>query len=163
MKLENLKYLIDLRIPHKERPLLDQLNKDATNRPHVHTERVLLLPQQDLRSPVPERFHLMGKRLDRDGESPCQAKVTDLDVSLAVDEEVLWLEVTVDDALGVAVVDSTEKLVDHFLDLGLGHCFFVASHVFLQVVLDIFKNEVEFLLIWLEHNLFQAKNVSTNK
>ena len=98
----------------------------------------------------------MGERFDGDGECPCEAEVADLDVALIVDKEVLRLEVPVDDSFGVAVVNTTEELVNHFLNLLLGHCSLVLSHKFLQIILNKFKNEIKLLLVGLKHDFFEA-------
>ena len=61
-----------------------------------------------------------------------------------------------DDSFGVAVVNATEQLVNHFLNLLLGHCSLVLSHKFLQIILNKFKNEIKLLLVGLKHDFFEA-------
>ena len=107
MELEDLEDLIDLRVTHEQRLLLHQLSKDATDGPHVDAERVLALAEKDLRSSVPKGLDLVRKRLDRDGECSGKAEVTDLDIALVGDKQVLWLEISVDDPFGMAVVDTS--------------------------------------------------------
>jgi len=50
----------------------------------------------------------VGQGLDRDGECPGEAKVTDFDIAFLIDKKILWLEVTVDNALGMTIVNATE-------------------------------------------------------
>jgi len=66
----------------------------------------------------------------------------------------------VDDSLGMAIVNSLQKLVQHLLDLNLAHRSFILSHIFFQVVLDKFKNQIKFLLVGLEDNLLQTLKMS---
>ena len=98
----------------------------------------------------------MGQGLDGNREGSRKSEVTDLDVTLVGHKEVLRLEVSVDDPFGVAVVNTFQKLVEHLLDTLLSHGAFVLPHILLQVVLDKFKNQIEFLLVGLEHDLFEA-------
>jgi len=60
------------------------------------------------------------------------------------------------DSLGVTIVNTSEQLINHLLDHHLAHFFLVFPHVLLQVILDKFKNQVQLLLIWLKHDLFQT-------
>ncbi len=59
----------------------------------------------------------MSERLNGNSESSSKAKVTDLDIALVSNKEILRFEVSVDDTLRVAVIDTTKELVDHFLNL----------------------------------------------
>ena len=158
MELEDLEDLIYLGVTHEEGTLLDQLSEDAADSPHVHTKGVLLLAKEDLGGSVPQSLDLVGECLDGDREGSGETEVTDLDVALGVDQKILGLQVSVDDPLGVAVVDSTEQLVEHLFDSLLVHGPLVLPHVLLQIVLDIFENQIELLLVWLEDNLLEARN-----
>jgi hypothetical protein len=62
--LEDLEDLVDLAIPAEERFLFDELGEDASDGPNIHSQAVLPLSQQNLRSPIPEGLDLMGERLD---------------------------------------------------------------------------------------------------
>ena len=53
----------------------------------------------------------MGVGADWDTECSCQAEVGNLDNSLAVDEEVVGLEISVQDPVRMAVFDRQEDLV----------------------------------------------------
>lgn len=59
----------------------------------------------------------MGVCAEGNAESAGETKVSELEVALLVDEEVLRLEVTVEDAVGVAVAGAFEELVGELLDL----------------------------------------------
>ena len=54
----------------------------------------------------------MGVCPNRDGDGSSKAKVGQLDASLLVDQEVLWLEVTVHDAPPVTEQDGLKDLVE---------------------------------------------------
>ena len=60
----------------------------------------------------------MGVGTQRDAEGACEAKVGQLQVALAVDEQVLRLEVAVQHAAAVAVADAFAQLFHKLLDDG---------------------------------------------
>lgn len=65
-----------------------------------------------------ELTHLVGISAQRDTESTRKTKVSQLEVTLLVDEQVLWLEISVQNAVGVAVVDAANELEGEFLREG---------------------------------------------
>lgn len=67
--LEYLEDLINFTVSHKEGLLLSHLRKDASGRPQVDTQRVMLLTQQNFRASIPQGNHLMGISLNREAES----------------------------------------------------------------------------------------------
>jgi hypothetical protein len=85
-----------------------------------------------------------------------ETEVTDLNISLLINQQILWFQIPMNDSLRVAVVDASEELVDHLLDLRLAHVLLVFPHVLLQVILDEFENQVKLLLLRLKHDLFQT-------
>ena len=64
MELENLENLIDFTVSTEHRLLFHELSEDASDCPAIHTQTVLLLPEEDLRSSVPKSLNLMGESLD---------------------------------------------------------------------------------------------------
>ena len=64
MELENFEDLIDFTVSTEHRLLFHELSKDASDCPDIHTQTVLLLPEEDLRSSVPKSLDLMGESLD---------------------------------------------------------------------------------------------------
>lgn len=59
----------------------------------------------------------MGVGAERNTEGASQTEIGQLQVALLVDEQVLWLQVTVQDAVGVAVARALEELKSELLDL----------------------------------------------
>ena len=106
MELEDLEDLINLRVTHKERSFLDEFSEDAADCPHVDAQGVLLLTQKDFWSSVPKSLNFMGQGLDWDGESSRKSEITDLKIALVGDKDVLRFEVSVEDPVGVHVVNS---------------------------------------------------------
>ena len=70
----------------------------------------MLATEQDFRCTVPQSHNLVRECLDGDGEGTCQAKVSELQDSLLVHKDVLGLQVTVDEAVHVAVRDAHHHL-----------------------------------------------------
>lgn len=56
--LEDLEYLVNLRIAGEQGLSRAHLGEDAADRPHVDAGRVLPAAQEDLGGAVPERHHL---------------------------------------------------------------------------------------------------------
>jgi len=84
----------------------------------------------------------MGEGLDGDCKSTGKAKVADLDVPFTVDKNVLWLQISMDNPLRMAVVNTQKQLVDHLLDLLLCDIPLILSHPFLEVIINEFKNKI---------------------
>jgi hypothetical protein len=113
---EDLEDLIDFGVAHEESLPLDQLDEDAPYRPNVNGKRVLLLSEENFWGPVPESFDFVGEGPDRDAESSGKTEICELYHSVFIDEKVLGLQVSVDNATGVAVVQAAEDLIE----VGLG-------------------------------------------
>ena len=60
--------------------------------------------------PIPECDDLVSVRPDRDAKGTCEAKVGKLDVSFMVNQQVLWLEVSVQNSVRVAELNPLEQL-----------------------------------------------------
>lgn len=98
----------------------------------------------------------MSEGLDGQTKGTGKSEVSNLEVSLTIDEEVLRFEVSVDDASGVAVVDAVDELEEEEFDLVGGHGVLVLTQVFLHVIFHDFKDQVEFLLAGDVDDLFES-------
>lgn len=95
-----------------------------------------------------------------------QTKISQLEVTVAVDQQVLWLEISVQDAVAMAVANTLNQLSHELLhhgvaqtQVGIQHRAIWQSlttttltdrqslHVFLQVTVEELKNKVEFVAI----------------
>ena len=76
---ENLVELVDLAVALEEGLFEVHFGEDAACRPDVDGSGVFNGAQEDFRSTVPQRDHLMGVRSCGDLEHSGQAKVRDLD------------------------------------------------------------------------------------
>jgi hypothetical protein len=114
---EDLEDLVDLRVAREEWLASSHLGEDAANRPHVNTSGVLAATKQNFRRAVPEGDNFVGVSAERDTKSASKTEIGKLQVALLVDEQVLRLEITVQDAVGVAVACTLEKLESELLDL----------------------------------------------
>lgn len=85
-------------------------------------------------------------RLARDGLVPsCEAKVADLELAVAVDEQVARLEVAVDHVRRVDVLDAAEELVEEELDVQVAEGL-AAAHDLVQVRLHGLHVEVDLVV-----------------
>ena len=146
--LEDLEDLVDLRVAHEERSALDHLSEDAACGPEVDAKTVGLLSEENLRAAVPERDDLVGVRLNWQAERSGQSEVSQLDIhSLRVDEQVLWLQISVEDAVLVQVDQRLQDLIQE--ELGLlfrQRLVALLLHVLFQIVLQVLEDQVQLVL-----------------
>ena len=114
---EDLEDLVNFGVAWEQRLAGGHLSEDAANGPHVDTSGVLATTEQNLGRAVPESDDFVSVGAERDTKSASQTKIGQLQVALLVDEQVLWLEVAVQDAVGVAVARALEELESELLDL----------------------------------------------
>jgi hypothetical protein len=123
--------------------------------------------------------YLVGVGAQGDTKGSCQTEISKLKVTLLVNEQVLGLQVAVQDAMRVAVADTSAQLVHELLD----HCFaetHVSSaavhaafgqglsttslgdgqglHVLFQIQVEVFKDEVQLVAVGVD-NVEEADNV----
>ena len=129
---EDLENLVNLTVTHEKRPLLQHLGKDATRAPDVDAERVVLRTKQDLGASVPEGDDLVSVCLDRESEGSGQAEIGELDcLAVAANEQVLWLQVSVENAVRMQENERLQNLIQEALALGVWEGFADFLHVFL--------------------------------
>ena len=114
---EDLEDLVDLRVTREERLAGSHLGEDTADGPHVDTSGVLAATEQNFGRAVPESDDLVSVGAERDAEGASETEIGQLQVTLLVDEQVLRLQVTVEDAVGVAVASAFEQLKGKLLDL----------------------------------------------
>ena len=113
----------------------------------------------------------MGVGSEGDTKGPGQAEVGQLEVALAIDKEVLGLEVAMEDAVAVAVADTGTELAHELLDHGvaetktaqiractLGKGLAAAAvadgqslHVLLQIEVKELTNQVELMAVGVDN------------
>jgi len=102
--------LVYLALAGEQRLPVNQLPHDAADRPHVHRFGVRGGAEQDLRRAVPERHHLVGVGAHGDAEGTGETEIRQLEGPVAVNEQVLRLQITVQNAMRVAVCDALKHL-----------------------------------------------------
>lgn len=108
---EDVEELVDLRVAVEERPTRVQLGEDAPDAPEVESERVTRLAHENLGRAVPQSDHLMRERAHRHSEGSREPEVRDLQHVVRVHKQVLRLQVTMDQATQMAVVEPLKQLV----------------------------------------------------
>lgn len=91
-------------LAREERPAGQHLRKDAPRTPDIDLDVVLLPCQHDLGGPVVPSRDVAGHLGVLDTS---EAKVADLEIAVFVDEDVAWLEVAVDDAGGMHILEAS--------------------------------------------------------
>jgi hypothetical protein len=87
----------------KERLAIQHLSKDATGTPYIHLNIILLPRQHNFGSPVISRGDIASHLRILD---TCKAKIANLQIAIFVDKDVTGLQVTVDHACRVYVLES---------------------------------------------------------
>jgi len=105
--LEDAVQLVLLRGPRKQSPAIEHLEDNAGSTPDVHGA-VIGLGKQDFGGPIPEGYHHRGELHFR-SVGLGQAEVSDLEVALRGDQQVLGLQVPMDDAMRVQKVHTSKQ------------------------------------------------------
>lgn len=105
--------LIDVILAGEEGLPLQHFGEDAASTPYVDLDIVFLPGQHDLGGSIVSRRHVACHLGVLD---PSQAKIADLEIAVLVHKDVAGLEVSVHDAGGVHVFQSTQNLVEEILD-----------------------------------------------
>lgn len=120
----------------------------------------------------------MGIGAQRNAKGTGKSEISQLQVALAVNEQILWLQIAVKNTVGVTVADSLAQLTHELLDhagpktkclkrsagslwkrlspatLAHGERF----HILLEIKIEVFKHKVEFVTISV-HDVEKANNV----
>ena len=106
--LHDVRQLVDLGLSWEDGVARVQLSNDATEAPHVNAHSVRYT-QDDLGSAVEPRLDV---RVDALVDEARAAEVNDLDAALVLllEQDVLWLEVAVDDAEVLLVLQGLQNL-----------------------------------------------------
>lgn len=164
---ERLENLVNFRVAREKRLAGTHLGKDGSYGPHVDTSRVLATTKQDLGGAVPQGDDLVGVGAQGDTEGAGKTEIRQLEVTLAVDQQVLGLEVAVQNTVAVAVSDAGAKLPHELLYHGvsqaqtaqgfagaLRQCLASATvsdgqclHVLLQIEVEKFEDEVQLMSV----------------
>ena len=96
---EKLEHPLDL-VVHvaagEERPPgICELGEDTAGTPHVDAGSVEFCAKQNVRRPVPEGDHLRAVAPHRDSEGASKAEVSQLQLTVLIDQQVLGLEIPI--------------------------------------------------------------------
>ena len=145
---ENLENLVDFRVTHKEGFPLDHLSEDAPCWPQIDAKTVRLLPKQDFRTSVPKCDDFVRIGLNWETKGASEPKISQLNgSSVFVNQQILWFEISVEYAMLVEVDESLQDLVKETLGLLFGQRLISSRpHILLQIVLNIFKDQIQLVL-----------------
>ena len=113
---EDLENLVNLGITREKGFSGTHLSKDGTDRPHVHASGVLSSTKQDLWSTIPKGDDLMGIASQRNAEGSSKTEISQLEISILVNQQVLGLQVTMQYTARVTVLDTLVKMQHELLD-----------------------------------------------
>jgi hypothetical protein len=175
---EDLEDLVNLGITSEQRLARAHLGEDAADGPHINTSRVLAATEQNLRRTVPQRDDLVGVSAERHTKGSRESKIPKLEVTIAVNQEILRLQITVQHAVAVAVTNTLAQLAHELLnhlvaeaeaaEVGagaLGESLAAPAvadgegfHVFLQVEVEELHDEVQLVAVGV-HDVEEADDV----
>lgn len=145
---EDLLQLVFVCRPWEERSSRVHLCHDTSSRPDVDAGVVGPATQEDVGGAIPQGDDLVRERVNGDTEGPGKTKIAELELALLVDEEILRLEVSVENAILVAEGDAAKQLVHERLDRDIVQLPAVTFgvHVPLQVLVHILEDEHQLVL-----------------
>jgi hypothetical protein len=175
---EDLEDLVNLRVAREQRLARAHLGKNAAHRPHVDAGGVLSTSEQNLWRAVPQCHDLVRVCAQRDAERASETEIGELEVEVVVDEEVLWLQVTVQDAVSMAVAHALGQLHHELFDhcvvhaqrlskqaRALGQRLATAAladgqrlHVLLQIAVEELEDEIQLVAVGV-YDVEQPHNV----
>lgn len=160
LHLEYFEDLIYLRITNEQCLPLGHLCVDAANAPDVDGRRVFFGPQKDFWRTIPQCHDFVRVRFDGKAECPRQPKICELNIAVFVNEEVLWLQVAVHHAMGVAVGCCLQDLIGEFLYCFLWQGPSNLSHILLKIVLAVLEDQIQ--IVFLVNDFLQPISGKTN-
>ena len=102
-KLGDDRELVDVILPWEERLSLQHLRENASGTPNIYLDIVFLPCEHDLRGSVVSRRDITGHLgILNTG----QTEVADLQIAVLVDQDVAGLEIAMDNACGVDILES---------------------------------------------------------
>jgi hypothetical protein len=93
--------LIYFRVTPKEWNPCNHLSNDASCTPDIHGNIILWASHEYLWRAIPQRYNLMRVLARAEGEHTREAEVTDLQKTVFVNQQILWLDIPVHDAIAV--------------------------------------------------------------
>ncbi|GIX64311.1 sphingomyelin phosphodiesterase [Babesia caballi] len=144
---------------HEERLPADDLREYAPHRPHVHRLRVLLLPQEELRRPVPVRDDVLRVVFYRVPELARHAEVAYLEHPAVVVQDVGGLQVPVQHPVRVHVRHAQQQLAQQALALRERELRLSLVQQRLELVLHVLHDHVEVVPRLVGHHLLHAEDV----
>jgi hypothetical protein len=118
------------------------LDKDATKGPNIDALAVLGVANKELRRTIPAGGDVIGVMSAKGAKRPCKAKVTQAELVVKAEEEVLRFDVSVNDVVGVAVFNCTYKLAHEVTDPVLGQAIGIGFEVLKDGALNELKDKV---------------------
>jgi hypothetical protein len=121
---------------------------DAASGPDVDAGVVGPGAKENVGGAVPEGYNFVGESVNGDSECSGETEIRKLELSFEVDEEILWLQIAVQDSVGVAEVNALQELMHKGFDGDRGQCSSLALcvHVLLQVLVHVFEDQHELIL-----------------
>ena len=89
--------LVDIRVTRKYRVSRQHLSVETADGPDVDLLAVVRVPDQELGGPVPSGGHVVRVDLPLGGHDPREPEVAEFDQTELGDENVLWLDISVND------------------------------------------------------------------
>lgn len=109
--------MIQFRLAREYRLLIEQFSHNTAHTPHVHCWAIGVSSEQQFRWSIPQRDDVVGVvaalRADRSSES----KVSELEHTLVVDQQVRGFDVAVQHVVAVQIVQTFEQLLHVALDV----------------------------------------------
>ena len=141
-EFEDLEELTDFSITTEENLTAAEFSHDAANGPHVDGGRIVLFTEEDFGGAVPEGDDFVSVGVHGDLEGTSKAEVSNLEGVVVLEEDVGGLQVTVNDAVTVAEVETFEELGHEDLEFAAEEGLSAVDGL-LEILVDVFEDEEE--------------------
>ena len=146
-----LQQLVEIVLPGEEWDAGDHLQDDAPDGPHINGRPIRGVAEQHIRRAIPQGDYLVRELRDGDTERPPEAEIRQLeDHLLALNQQVLRFEVSMEHRPGVAVRRASKELLNEATQDRRGHSVSVRVEELPQVHIEELKDERQ-LVLAVEH------------
>lgn len=148
-----LQLIVNITARKKWSTSIGQLGEDASRWPAINGRGIKLGTKQYVGWSIPESNHFGGETTNRNAECTSQPKIGQLEISVFVDQQILWLEISMKNIVTMTELQSTQQLVHETFDHVRIYIAIQTIKVFLYDKKVRSEQIQQFLLLNLDHNV----------
>ena len=109
--LKDLRQLVTVVYTSEKRLSVYDFSKDASDGPYIYRRGVVLGTKEDVRGTVPQSDDLVREVLHWDAKGASQTEISQFQKALAIDEQILRLQISMQHLVSMALLYSIQQLV----------------------------------------------------